>query len=114
LGDGLEQRRYSGAGEGLGQSLGQLRPADQLHGVRRKLLAPVKEGAQHIPGGRAASDRCGFVIARIGRERGPHRVLRYVDHAHVCRIAVGDQTSDRQDILAVSLHVDRPPGRLIG
>jgi hypothetical protein len=54
LGDGRQQRLDRGAGEGLGQIVGQFGSADQLHRVGAELFAGVEEGAQHIPARPAA------------------------------------------------------------
>ena len=47
---GLQECFHGGAGERLGDRLGQLRPADQRHGVRGQHLTGVEEGAQDVPG----------------------------------------------------------------
>jgi hypothetical protein len=103
LRDSLQQCFDRGAGEGLGEWLGQLGASDQLHGVGGKHLTGIEEGAQHIPGGPAAADRRGFMITRVGGERGPHRVLRYVNHPEPSGIA-GDERRDRNEVLPVGLH----------
>jgi hypothetical protein len=104
FGDGFQQCCDCGAGEGLGEGLGEFGPADELHGVGGELLAGVEEGAQHIPGGPAAPDGGGFVITGVGGERGAHRIFRYVSHREPCRAAVGHQACDRGEVLAVGLH----------
>lgn len=87
LGDGRQKRLDRGAGEGLGQILGQFGSADQLHRVGAESFAGVEEGAQHIPARPAAPYQGRFMIVRVARERRPHRLLRYVNHFHAGRIA---------------------------
>jgi hypothetical protein len=104
VGDGFQECCDCCAGEGLGEGLGEFWPADELHGVGCELLAGVEEGAQHIPGGPASPDRGGFVIAGVRGERFAHRVFRYVSHREACGVAVGHQSCDRDEVLAVGLH----------
>jgi hypothetical protein len=102
--DSFQQCLDRGAGEGLGERVGELRSSHQLHGIGRQQFACIEEGAQHVPGGPAAPDRGSFVITGVGGERVAHRVFRYVSHRESCGVAAGHQNGDRDEVLAVGLH----------
>ena len=44
------------------------------------------------------------MITGVGGERVAHRIFRYVSHRQPCRVAVGHERCDRDEVLAVGLH----------
>ena len=104
LRDSREQRFHRGPGERLRQRLLQLRAPNELHRVGRQQFVGIEEGAQHIPRGPAAPDRCSFVFGGEGRECCTHRIACYVSRSESDRFTVCDEFGDGGEVLSIGLH----------